>query len=294
MRSKIRFALVLSLAFHSVLLLGIFSGVDRRGREEEGLVVELVSFAETESASSLAGDPAGASDLIPPRPAFAMQSEEALASPEEEAPPPPEPASVEADEEPVSPSFDQEEPGTTLPEEPAPSFDPDLPPAEEIEAPFPEEQSKTEPAFRLVAGGARSGHGSAEAGGEGGKESGPSGGGAPPPTVSDALPGGIGGAGGGPAGPRFVIPRAGRSNPKPHYPETARAEGREGTAFLKVTVLPTGEVGEALIERSSGHADLDQAAVEAVIKWTFLPARRGGNPVISSVRIPVTFALDRP
>ncbi|MDC4227707.1 MAG: energy transducer TonB [Candidatus Manganitrophus sp.] len=93
--------------------------------------------------------------------------------------------------------------------------------------------------------------------------------------VGDAFPGGIAGAGGGQAGPRFVIPSAGRSNPKPRYPERARAEGREGTALLKVTVLATGKVGEALIEHSSGHADLDRSAVEAVMKWTFLPARRG-------------------
>lgn len=297
MRSKIRLSLVLSLVFHVILVLGLFSGAGRHGREAEALVVELVSFAETESASALVGDAAGASDLIPPRPAFPMQSEETPASIEEAAPPPPESSSVKEDEEEISSLPAQEEPKAALPEEPAPSSDPILPVDGTEESPS-EGQPEPEPAFRLVAEAGRfeegsSGSGTGEGGGGG---HGSAGGGAPQPTVGDALPGGIGigGAGGGKIAPRFVIPRAGRANPKPRYPEGARAEGREGTALLRVTVLPTGKVGEALVERSSGHADLDRSAVEAVMKWTFLPARRGENPVTSSVRIPVTFALDRP
>lgn len=294
MRSKIRLALVLSLAFHMVLLFSLFPGGNRRGSEVEGLVVELVSLGQIESSSAIMGDAAGPSGLIPARLAFPMQSEETLAAIEGDAPSPPAPSSFEKDPAQVSPPFGQEKQETALPEASDASFDPDLPLTEEIVEPLPEEQAKPEPTFRFVAEGDRSGNGSAGAVGEGEKESGSSGEGAPQPTVGDALPGGIGGVGGGQVGPRFVIPSAGRSNPKPHYPARARAEGREGTALLRVTVLPTGKVGEALIERSSGHADLDRSAVEAVIKWTFLPARRGENPVVSSVRIPVTFALDRP
>lgn len=181
------------------------------------------------------------------------------------------------------------------PEEPNPP--PDLPPPspDGTEEPLPEAQSDAEPSFRLVAevdrfekrpagtiAGERTGRGSSE--GE-----------APQPTVGDALSAGVAGVGAGGAAPRFVMPSAdGRSHPKPHYPQGARDEGREGTALLKVTVLPTGKVGEAMVERSSGYADLDQAAVDAVMKWTFLPARRGETPVSASIRIPVTFALNDP
>jgi TonB family protein len=290
MRSKIRLALFLSLVLHIFLLIGLFSGVDRRKGEAEGWVVELVSLGQIEAALTPIVDSTGSSNLLPPRPAFAMESDENFDSMEEDVPLP-EPPFVEEDEEPVSPPFDQEEQETTLPEEPAPSIDPEFPPVDDIEEPLPEEQAKAEGAFRLVAEVDSSEKGSAGmVSGEGiGR-----GEGAPQPMVGDALPGGMGGAGGGRVAPRFVMPTAGRSNPKPRYPERARAEGREGTALLRVTVLPTGKVGEALIERSSGHADLDQSAVEAVMKWIFLPARRGENPVTSSVRIPVTFALDRP
>lgn len=287
MRSKIRFSLVLSLAFHMIFVLGLFSTAGHN-KGEKGFVVELVSFHSAESAPSA---------LIPPRPAFPMQSEETLASIGEDPPPPPESSSVKEDEEEIASPPAQEEPKGALPEEAAPSSDPSLP-GDGTEESSSEGQPEPEPAFRLVAKAGRFGEGLSGSGtGEGGGGGdGSAGGGASQPTVGDALPGGIGigGAGGGKIAPRFVIPRAGRSNPKPRYPEGARAEGREGTTLLRVTVLPTGEVGEALVERSSGHADLDRSAVEAVMRWTFLPARRGESPVISSVRIPVTFALERP
>ncbi len=292
MKLKIRLAVILSLVFHGVLLLGVFSGADRRGAEEAGLVVELVSLGQTESTPLLTGDSTGGSDLLQ-QPAFPMESEEHFDLFEEDSPPPTEP-SVEEDEAPVLPPSDREEQEMTFPEEPDPSFDPDFPPLEDIEEPLSEERTETEPAFRRVAGIDRSKKESTESTGGKGTGHGSPGDGAPQPTVGDALPGGAAGAGGGQSGPRFVVPSAGRSNPKPRYPERARAEGREGTALLKVTVLSTGKVGEALIEQSSGHTDLDRSAVEAVMKWTFLPARRGENPVVSSVRIPVTFALDRP
>ncbi|WDT76947.1 MAG: TonB family protein [Candidatus Manganitrophus sp.] len=293
MRSKIRLSLLLSLVFHVVLVLGLFSRADHDGREAEGLVVELVSLGQIESAPLRTGDSTGASDLLPPQPAFPMGSDETFDSIEEEAQPP-EPFFDPDAEAQSPPAFDQEEQEMSFPEESDRSFDPDLPPMEDVEESLSEERTETEPAFRLVAEIDRSkkeSTGSTVAKGTG---HGSPGDGAPQPMVGDALPGGAAGAGGGQSGSRFVIPSAGRSNPKPRYPERARAEGREGTALLRVTVLATGKVGEALIEQSSGHADLDRSAVEAVMKWTFLPARRGENPVVSSVRIPVTFALDRP
>ncbi|MCG3114954.1 MAG: TonB family protein [Candidatus Manganitrophus sp. SA1] len=294
MRSKIRLSLLLSLVFHVVLVLGLFSRADHDGREAESLVVELVSLGRIESVPLRTGDSTGGSDLLPPQPAFPMGSDETFDSIEEEAQPP-EPFFDPDAEAQSPPAFDQEEQEISFPEESDRSFDPDPPPMEDVEESLLEERTETEPAFRLVAGIDRSKKESTGPTVAKGTGHGSPGDGAPQPTVGDALSGGgAAGAGGGQSGPRFVIPSAGRSNPKPRYPERARAEGREGTALLKVMVLSTGKVGEALIEQSSGHADLDRSAVEAVMKWTFLPARRGEHPVVSSVRIPVTFALDRP
>lgn len=294
MRSKIRLSLLLSLVFHVVFVLGLFSRADHDGREAEGLVVELVSLGQIEPAPLRTGDSTGASDLLPPQPAFPMGSDENFDSIEKEDAQPPEPFFDPDAEAQSPPAFDQEEQEMSFPEESDRSFDPDPPPMEDVEESLSEERTETEPAFRRVAGIDRSKKESTGSTGGKGTGHGSPGDGAPQPTVGDALLGGAAGAGGGQSGPRFVIPSAGQSNPKPHYPERARTEGREGTALLKVTILSTGKVGEALIEQSSGHTDLDRSAVEAVMKWTFLPARRGESPVTSSVRIPVTFALDRP
>ena len=78
---------------------------------------------------------------------------------------------------------------------------------------------------------------------------------------------------------------------KPRYPESARRQGIEGTTLLKIYVTDTGRVQDVLVERSAGHEELDVAAMEAVKKWRFDPARRGNQPVAVWVMLPVRFEL---
>jgi protein TonB len=52
-----------------------------------------------------------------------------------------------------------------------------------------------------------------------------------------------------------------------------------------------GRVEDVQVERSAGHPDLDQSAMEAVRRWRFAPARSGGEPVASLATIPVVFKL---
>jgi protein TonB len=47
------------------------------------------------------------------------------------------------------------------------------------------------------------------------------------------------------------------------------------------------------VERSAGHAALDQAAADAVRKWHFQPARSGLEPVAMWVVIPFEFRIQR-
>jgi periplasmic protein TonB len=62
--------------------------------------------------------------------------------------------------------------------------------------------------------------------------------------------------------------------------------------MLKVLVTTQGLVEAVQVERSTGHSDLDQSAVEAVRRWRFQPARRrGGEPVAMWVLIPVQYKL---
>jgi protein TonB len=78
---------------------------------------------------------------------------------------------------------------------------------------------------------------------------------------------------------------------KPRYPESARRAGAEGITLLRVRVLESGRVGEVNIEKSAGFRDLDFAAMDAVKKWRFEPARRGKEPVSVWVLLPVKFEL---
>jgi protein TonB len=81
------------------------------------------------------------------------------------------------------------------------------------------------------------------------------------------------------------------ANPKPEYPAQARDQGLQGLVLLRVRVLPDGKSGEVLVERSSGHAILDQAALRAVKAWHFVPATRNGIAVASWASVPVRFSL---
>ena len=80
---------------------------------------------------------------------------------------------------------------------------------------------------------------------------------------------------------------------KPRYPDSARRRGVEGTVIIKAYVTEQGRVEQVQVEQSAGHADLDVAAVEAVGRWRFQPARQGRQAIAMWVSIPVRFVLNR-
>jgi len=90
-----------------------------------------------------------------------------------------------------------------------------------------------------------------------------------------------------------LVPAAYRHTPLPPYPAVARERRLEGVVLLSVLVGRSGRVVDAGVAASSGSALLDEVAVAAVRKWTFVPARRGARAVESVVEIPVKFALSR-
>jgi protein TonB len=92
--------------------------------------------------------------------------------------------------------------------------------------------------------------------------------------------------------PRYEA--GGKSNPWPRYPAAARRRGIEGEVLVEVRVGADGAPAGVEILRSSGSALLDAAAVEALERWRFEPARSGGRPVAGTVEIPVTFKLTEP
>jgi protein TonB len=80
-------------------------------------------------------------------------------------------------------------------------------------------------------------------------------------------------------------------NPKPEYPALAKKRQWEGKVILKVRVLADGKASQVSIATSSGHDILDEAALEAVSQWHFVPAKRGGQAVESWVNVPINFNL---
>lgn len=56
---------------------------------------------------------------------------------------------------------------------------------------------------------------------------------------------------------------------QPEFPEEARWEERTGKATLKFKISDQGRVTEQQVTKSSGHRDLDMAAIQAIQFWRF-------------------------
>lgn len=99
-----------------------------------------------------------------------------------------------------------------------------------------------------------------------------------------------------PAPAPVVTPPVGNAaylhNPAPRYPEAAREEGWEGRVVLRVHVDAAGRPVSVDIHSPSGHGVLDEAALAAVRRWTFVPAKRGSTPVDGWVDVPLDFRLN--
>lgn len=63
---------------------------------------------------------------------------------------------------------------------------------------------------------------------------------------------------------------------------------------LRVVVAPDGSPVKVDLDKSSGSAALDHAALVTVKTWRFVPARRGADAVEAVVIVPVVFKLDGP
>ncbi|AUH53223.1 energy transducer TonB [Chromobacterium sp. ATCC 53434] len=81
------------------------------------------------------------------------------------------------------------------------------------------------------------------------------------------------------------------NNPKPSYPTVSREGGEEGTVRLRVLVSAQGAPQEVSVQDSSGFPRLDRAALAAVKRWRFIPAKRGGEAIAYPFIVPIEFSL---
>ncbi len=79
------------------------------------------------------------------------------------------------------------------------------------------------------------------------------------------------------------------NNPKPRYPNVAEKMHWQGKVIVRVEVLMSGVAGEVSLYQSSGHEVLDNAALAAVKKWRFTPARVAGQPITKTFLVPIPF-----
>jgi len=78
----------------------------------------------------------------------------------------------------------------------------------------------------------------------------------------------------------------------PVYPFKARKKGIEGTVTLAVTVNSRGIPVSCTTKKTSGSRDLDEAAIEAVMKSRFSPGTVNGRETESTLTVNISFRLE--
>ena len=81
-------------------------------------------------------------------------------------------------------------------------------------------------------------------------------------------------------------------NPKPTYPPQSRRLNEQGKVVVRVFIGADGLPQKAQILQSSGYERLDQAALTTVLKWRYVPGKRGGKPEAMWFNVPINFVLE--
>lgn len=87
------------------------------------------------------------------------------------------------------------------------------------------------------------------------------------------------------------VDAASRQLHPPRYPPAALRMGQQGTVTLVIHVNAQGQPEKVMVDSSSGHELLDQAAVDAAGQWRFHPAMQDGKLAPARLRVPVSFDL---
>jgi len=78
----------------------------------------------------------------------------------------------------------------------------------------------------------------------------------------------------------------------PMYPAMSKRMGEQGRVVLRVLIGADGVPQQAEVQQSSGHGRLDRAAAEAVMRWRYVPGKRGGVPETMWFQVPIEFKLN--
>ena len=97
-----------------------------------------------------------------------------------------------------------------------------------------------------------------------------------------------------PSGPTLPIRALASTHTIPPYPPLGVRLAHEGTTRLKIAVDTQGNVVSADVVQSSGHDELDIAAIAWVkAHWRYQPATRAGQAISGTTEAVVTFRLNQ-
>lgn len=110
----------------------------------------------------------------------------------------------------------------------------------------------------------------------------------PPPAPPPAPPAPV-------APPKVELPSSKADylhNPPPDYPRMSKRLGEQGRVVLKVLIGEDGQPQKAELQTSSGFERLDKSALEVVMRWRYVPGKRGGVAEAMWYQVPIQFTLE--
>ena len=81
-------------------------------------------------------------------------------------------------------------------------------------------------------------------------------------------------------------------NPRPPYPSLSRRLNEQGKTTVRVLIGIDGQPQRAEVAKTSGFERLDQAAIATVMRWRFVPGKRGGAPEAMWFNVPINWVLE--
>ena len=112
----------------------------------------------------------------------------------------------------------------------------------------------------------------------------------PPPATAPAPPASV------PApAPKLELPSSKADylhNPPPDYPRMSKRLGEQGRVVVKVLIGEDGVPQKAELLTSSGFERLDKSAMEAAMRWRYVPGKRGGVAEAMWYQVPIQFTLE--
>lgn len=98
-----------------------------------------------------------------------------------------------------------------------------------------------------------------------------------------------------PPGPLIELPSSDADylqNPRPAYPAQSRRMREQGRVVVRVLIGVDGLAQKAEIRQSSGFERLDEAALNTVKNWRYVPGKRAGVVEAMWFSVPINYVLE--